>query len=328
VSPRAPSSPAPRTRAVSGEPRPTALRRYLPDPARLWICCCPRSWPGAGGLWCHLAERRLGAARPGGVPRIDPRAVDDLVYLPPVDEEHRAARDEVARELERASVPLLTQRRPGEAGGREEDVLDLLETLLVAGGRRLGELETTLRAAVWPLIPGLTDDPDEWEVGLAALARAGLETVLPLPLALEPADCRRLAEFTDEAGYQALFHGRRPDGRAFARAAARRGLGAFPRRPELAGSPRARFSRRAAAELAHVAELWLGLGRSEAAGQELLRASRWLDRSPHDLEALAREGNLDVLPWLGGESRRVVEDLAAGRPASLRRELEEEYLAP
>jgi hypothetical protein len=318
-------------RAVSESPKPVALRRYLPDPTRLWICGCPLSWPGAEGLWSHLAERRLGSPRIAGlpsgeVPRIDSASTHDLLYLPPVDPARQGAFDDLVQELERASVSVLTQRRPGAAVARQTDVLDLLESLLIDGPESLRGIETNQTTAVWPLIAGLTDDPDDWQTGLTALAAAGLSTVVPLALDLDPGDSRRLADFTDEGGYQALFHGARPDDRAFARAAARHGLAAFPRRPDVAGNERDRFSRCVAAELAHAAELWLRLGRAEAAGQELLRASRWTDRSKHDLRALAREGNLEVVPWLDAQSRGVVADLAAGRSSSLCRELEEEYL--
>lgn len=311
--------------------KPVALRRYLPDPTRLWICTSPATWPGGEGLWVHLAERRLGGSRPGGgppgeVPRIDPASIHDLLYLAPVDHGRQKALDALIRDLERACVAVVVQRRPGEPDARETDVLDLLDLLLVEGVKSLEDIETTQRTAVWPLIAGLTDNPDDWQAGLAALAAAGLETVVPLTLDLDPVDCRRLANFTDEAGYQALFHGAKPDDREFARAAALHGLAAFPQRPDVPGSERDRFSRRVAAELAHAAELWLRLGRAEAAGQELLRASRWTDRSKHDLRALAREGNLEVVPWLDAQSRGVVGDLAAGRRSSLSRELEAEYL--
>ncbi len=316
---------------MSESPNPVALRRYLPDPTRLWICGSPVSWPGREGFWTHLAERRLGGPRsgsapPGEVPSIDSGAMHDLVYLPPVDAERQEALGALVRDLEGSAVRVVTQRAPGASEARDHEVLDLLEWLLVEGAASLADIETSQTVAVWPLIPGLTDAAEAWEVGLAALAAAGLETVVPLALDLDPADCRRLADFTDEVGYQALFHGARPDDRAFARAAFQHGLTAFARRPDIGGSERDRFSRRVAAELAHAAELWLRLGRPEAAGQELLRASRWTDRSKYDLRALAREGNLEVVPWLDAQSRGVVGELAAGGVSSLSRDLEEEYL--
>jgi hypothetical protein len=145
-------------------------------------------------------------------------------------------------------------------------------------------------------------------------------------LELGPAERRRLAEFADEDAYQALFHGAPPDERAFAQLAWQQGLRTMSSRPEAAGGPRSQFNRKAAGELTQTAELWLRLGRPESAGQELLRAARWIERSAQDLRALVREGNLEVLPWLDPNSRQVVEDLAAGRVAKLREELEAEYL--
>jgi hypothetical protein len=66
--------------------------------------------------------------------------------------------------------------------------------------------------AVWPLVPGLTDDAVAWEAGCRALAAAGLRVVQATVPALMPGDRRRLAEETllgearGEEAYRALFH--------------------------------------------------------------------------------------------------------------------------
>jgi hypothetical protein len=220
------------------------------------------------------------------------------------------------------------QGRPGagHGHGRDGEVLDPLEVLVSQGVSGLADLETGYQVAVWPLIAGVTDDPEDWRLGVDRLVAAGVTALVPFALDLAPSERRRLAEWTDEDGYQALFHGSRPDERELARMASRAGLEVLARRPLIPGSARRAFCRRVATELAQAAELWSRLGRAEASGQDLLRAARWVERSPRDLRALVREGNLGVLPWLDSRSRAVVEDLAAERAPRLRVELEAEYL--
>jgi hypothetical protein len=316
--------PEPEEPVVNAGSRTSGWRRCRPEPGRWWIAQVPAAWPGAGGLWTHLADRALGRSGSGAVPTLDAATAQEVVYLPPVAPAQRRARSELATELRAAGLPVLGQCQPEEPGGADE-VLDLLSTLVTRRVEGLSELGEGRRSAVWPLIPGLTDDEDDWARGLDRLAAAGLETVVPMPVALTPAERRELAVYTDDRGYQALFHGATLDERGFTRLATARGLGTTPARLPLASTPRREFCRRAATELAIVADLWLRLGRGEAAGQELLRAARWVEDSEHDLRALAREGNLGVLPWLEGGALRVVEDLVAERPNSLRQELEGEY---
>lgn len=311
---------------MSAAPRASGLRHFLPEASRLWIRHAPSAWPGAPGWWIHLADRTLGAERAGEPTAIDPAAADDVVYLPPVPEGLRITAEAHARAIEAAGGVAIRQRFVGDVEAGRYDVLDPLSALLARGARGLRELETGCRVAVWPLVAGLTDRPADWTVGFAALRAAGVSTVVPMVLDLDPGCRRRLADLTDEVGYQVLFHGPAPDLRACVRAVVAAGLRPLVERPPLAAAPRQAFARRVAAELIQAAELWFRLGRPEAAGQDLLRAARWLERVDHDLRALAREGNLEVLPWLDARGRRLVEDLAADRVPVLRVELEGEYL--
>ena len=110
------------------------------------------------------------------------------------------------------------------------------------------------------------------------------------------------------------------------------GLGSCqaPRSPPPAHQPSARArsrNRAAAAQLASAAELWSAAGRAEGTGAEIWRAAREAEGFDRDLAALAREGRLGLLPWLAGPARGVVEAWAAGRPAELLAQLEEEWLA-
>lgn len=308
--------------------RAAGTRVYRPEPSRWWIHQVPTSWPAAAGRWTHLADRALGSTRSFSVPDLDAAAIADVLYLPPVDPEHLEAARGLADELRAAGLRVVTQSRCGEPEmeGRDElRVLDLLAPLVEHGVAALDALTTSCTSAVWPLIPGLTDRPDGWEAGLDLLASAGVEVVVPQTLELGPNERRDLAEFTDDEGYHALFHGPVPDEREFERAAAARGLATRPQRPRLSVAPRVEFCRQAAAELIVVADLWLRLERPEAAGQNLLRAARWVETFDQDLRAIAREGNLGVLPWLDDNALAVVEDLARERPSVLRRQLEDEY---
>ena len=61
-------------------------------------------------------------------------------------------------------------------------------------------------------------------------------------------------------------------------------------------------------------------------GQAFYRASRWVDREPHDVAALAREGNLGVIDWLDPADREVIDELVATGESSLLSELRHQYL--
>jgi hypothetical protein len=105
-----------------------------------------------------------------------------------------------------------------------------------------------------------------------------------------------------------LFHGKAASERRFAAVAARHGLEVFHRRAAREGDRRER-NLTLAELLALAGELWLRLGRGEVAGQELFRASRWVEDAAIDVRALAAEGNLEI-----------VEALRATGPASIVRE--------
>jgi hypothetical protein len=296
--------------------------------------------------------------------------LDDLLYLPPVPPELEPARREEARRWLAAGTPVLFQvlpspagsGRPEAAGGLAEElpsvpprsgwgdeigdgglppagttvVVDLLPLLLAGGGELVAAPPAPPGAvAVWPLVPGLGDRPEDWRRGCERLAAAGYATVQPLGLGLDPADRRRLAERASESAYHDLFHRPPPAERDFSRVAAGFGLAPFLRRPGTERWPGARpdappaaepppgspvgsaagsitpaaaaFSnRRLAGLLALAGELWLRVGRPEAQGQALFRAARWADETGYDLAALAREGNLGVVAALDQTSRELI----------------------
>jgi hypothetical protein len=333
--------------------RPEVL---LPDPDRQWIRYVPRSWPsapwsagagsGATPLWLDLARDRLGSpGRPdaGGI-ELPTGPFDDVLYVPPVAAELRAARDRAAAEVAAQGTPVLVQLLPGERAPEREGVValyDLLEPLVAGDLATLSELPAG-SAAVWPLLAGLTDTSDLREEGIRRLAGAGVSVLQAVSPELPPADRRRLFERRSGAGhdedeswdpggeeeveprledeaqavgegeaelFRRLFHAGLPDPRPLARAAHARGLAPFlPRplpRPPMTGAS----NREIAALLALAGELHLRLGRL-AAAQACFRAARWIDQASHDLQALTREGNLHVLPWLDPRCRPIIEEWA------------------
>jgi hypothetical protein len=285
-------------------------------------------------------------------------SLDDVLYLPPVPEQLADWRDALAERALAGGTPVLVQLLPGDgtrllaapgpgpgAAGAVV-VVDLLEALLPGGflheaadaaaifgtarsSGATGSGFAGIAAAVWPLLPGITEDPPLWERACERLAAAGLECLQALAPAFGPGDRRRLAQGSREGAFEALFHrGHReasPE-RDFARVAHRHGLAPFLPRPlPRPPWPRAE-NRRVGGLLALAAELWLRLGRPVEQAQSLFRAARWLDATPYDVDALRREGNLAVVTALDALARRVVADAAGGGEPALLGELLAEYL--
>ncbi len=287
-------------------------------------------------------------------------SLDDVLYLPPVPEQLADWRDALAERALAGGTPVLVQLLPGDetrllaapgpgpgAAGAVV-VVDLLEALLPGGflheaadaaailstarsSGAMGSGFAGIAAAVWPLLPGITEDPALWERACERLAAAGLECLQVLAPAFGPGDRRRLAQGSREGAFEALFHrGHReaPPERDCARVAHRHGLAPFLPRPlPRPPWPRAE-NRRIAGLLALAGELWLRLGRPVEQAQSLFRAARWLDATPYDVDALRREGNLAVVTALDPLARRVVAEAAGGGEPALLGDLLAEYLGP
>lgn len=308
------------------------LHETLPDPARLWIRWTPRDWPAPAQRWIDPARNLLVNAAPSD-PRAAPtprrltsRAYDDVVGLPPVAPDAREWRDARLAELTAAGAPVVVSRLPGEEPGPEAlSVYDLTAALLAGDAEAAADLPAGVWA-LWPLIAGRTDEASLVDRVLRRLADAGAVGVQVTVPELTPRQRRALAAEAGEEAFTALFHGPAADERDFHRRAAAHGLEIFPSRP-LPAAPRAAGNRRLAAVLLRVGDLQRRLGHSIARSESLWAAARNVDRAEHDLERLAREGNLDIVTWLGEESREIVEAFVReGRSRALE-ELEREYLA-
>jgi hypothetical protein len=359
--PETPAAPAaaPAVRAAA-VPRWTAR---LPEPGRFWIRHAPRRWEGPERPWLDLAAGRLGrssrrdtpsAGDEDGQPSLgdllgtSEPPIDDVLYLPPVPEDLAGWRDSLAEHALAGGTPVLVQLLPGDetrlsrapvpGAASAVVVVDLLAALLPGGWLHEDGLAepsagdfSGIAAAVWPLLPGLTDDPALWERGCERLAASGLGCLQALAPALGPGDRRRLAQGSREGTFEALFHrGHRepPPERDFARTAHRHGLAPFLTRP-LPRPPWPRVeNRRVAGRLGLAAELWLRLGRPVEQAQSLFRAARWLDATPYDVDALRREGNLAVVNALDPLARQVVAEAGGGGEPALLGELLAEYLGP
>lgn len=305
----------------------------LAEPTRLWIAYAPRTWRFRTRLYTDVGAGRLGASRRRAAVRapvlIEPLELDDLLYLPPVDEALRDSRDALAARLAAVETPFVAQIEPGEPAppGAALVACDLLHPLLSGELDRLGEVPAGA-IAIWPLVPGLGDHPMHLEEGLETLAAVGVRQVRGVVPDLDAAERRLLAEGQEEHVFDALFHGGRPSERLFDRAVAAAGLDPFPTRPEVDVVARRRGNRKIASALSQAGDLWLRLDRPVGPGQGLLRAARGAAGTQHDLSALAAEGNLKVMDWLDPASSRIVEEVAAGERPALLDELCHEYLGP
>jgi hypothetical protein len=162
-------------------------------------------------------------------------------------------------------------------------------------------------AAVFPLIPGWTAEEEPIEA-LAEAASRGVAASLTAFVPAADGEGRRAivaARSRYEPGeedrfFEVIHHGDWPERLAAGVAAARRaaaakGLRPVPPRPAGRGQPRG--NREAAARLEQRGEL-SEMGEHRAA--LLYAAVRWIDESPHDLSAVAREGNFrKVFPFEG-----------------------------
>lgn len=318
--------------------RPSKPASQLPEPGRFWVRYVPRAWEMPDRPWVHLGGARLGEWVRRGSPRpmetLAANPLDDVLYIPPVPAKRGPARDELATARLMDGTPLVVQLFPGEEPKIPpvQGVTFVFDLLAVLMDGDLGKLDRLPAgsSAVWPLIPGLTDDPSLWDEGCRRLALSGARCAQALAPALTPPDRHRIldeVESRDEL-FDALFHREPPPERDFARAAHRHGLDPFLARPLPRAPIVGRENRRIGEVLALIAELCQRLDRAVEQGQAFYRAARWVDETTYDLEALAHEGNLAVIKAFDERSLAVVAEVVETGESELLAELLAEYVAP
>jgi hypothetical protein len=309
----------------------------VPTPTGWWVAWEPRSWPAAPGPWSELAVGGVawrdlplaGAAGTGGASL--PSLVEDLVYLPPVAAAAIAERDAWLTALAARGVPALVQLLPGDVAPAADlstavTVFDPLPALVV------GDLERATAApagsaVVWPLIAGISDHRELFAAACQAWRDQGVAVVQVQRLEPSPEVRRRLASSLPEEQWDAVFHRPPPSERDLVRIASAHGFTPVLPRPPAPARPARRVANRAlAADLLWATELWLRLDRPPGRAAELVRVARRLEVLPHDVVALAREGNLGVLDWLGSEEETLLAGWCASGRLALLDELMTDYL--
>ena len=315
------------TQRVDSEAR-IRFAEIATEPASLWIRHAPTRWAGPEGWWLDLARVQLASPllQDASDLSFESQTFQDLVYLPPVRPEGEPARKKVIERCIADEIPMLAQLRLGdgapEAGATI--VYDLTQQLLE---RRVEELSSLPEGAwaVWPLLPGLTDDEELIDAGLELLAGAGASGVHAMTPALSAGQRRLLSSFAPASSYAEIFRLDAPSTALFAKRAALLGLGVCIDRPPLGGAWRVP-NRELAGHFATLGELCLRTGQAEGRAQEFFRAARWLGREKADLIEFAKRGNLRTVEWLGVECKEEVRRLAAGMPSLLLREFRDRYL--
>ena len=327
------------------------LREHVAEPANLWIRHSLSRWPAhdADTYWCDLATGVLAA--PTAAPASEAlvaaelvRSLTDVIYVPPLPADQNSLGTCIVEAAAVAGAPpliqmvgdvplsgstVVTAARQGLADLPPNAivVIDILDSLvrqsallreeLMEGRQPSLPLEpAALQDAtlVWPLVTGWTDQPGVLEPTMARFAAAGARRVLMRTLALDARDRRQLAERLQSSwpeAFDAVFHGDEspPDVPTFRSAAEAAGL--EHRLPRPLPVPPLPVRLRLARELAgHLIELG---DAADTGGDAYYRAARFLDRGEVDIQAVAREGNLGVLPWLEAPARQAVEQWLSAR---------------
>lgn len=277
------------------------VREIRPEPSRGWVRYVPRRWPAPETPWVDLSRSSLGKLS-GGEEDLEALAaheVDGVLYVPPVRRDLRAVRDRVVAAHRDRGAPVLVQLLPGEPAPEVPGLLarDLLLPVLRGEEIRAADLDLST-CGIWPLLPGSTAELD---------LPPGTSRVLPLALELDPKQRRALAEeLPDPDRGWGLFHGEPPSLEESLEVLFDRGIHPYLPRPLPDDPWPGRTNLRLAAALALAGELCLHLAEAPPRAETFRRAARFVDDSPHDLEALARDGNLAVLPWLEEEPKELV----------------------
>ena len=298
-------------------------RLIEPRASRLWAHFTPKRWPAAERPYLDLGERRIvwpSRTRPdrAGLQIPDaPPGFAEVVLLPPVGEAELAAKSTLADLIRAAGGMPLDQIPAGGGAARGPAsgnvVVDLSGELIF--GEAIAALPRSADSIlVVPLLPAVSDSEKWWPAIFERHGGASGSTIVGIAPELTPLDRRRLVEALGDDRFEEIHHRAKSAlelERAFARAASAAGFLPFFDRPVIPLPPRAARNRSLAAILAEAGERALALGHSEAEAVSLLTAARHVDESERDFVALAREGQLALLPFLSPRARSVIEEFAA-----------------
>ena len=274
-----------------------------------WIGAVPTGWPRME-WWTDLATGWVIDQARGG--QIETRKLpDEVLYLPPVPADAGALRRERLIGWMQAGARTVLHV---VAGGAEPNSVQPSPTLTVWDPTALlivGDVEqlSTPPAGswvLWPVIPGVSDDPRRFEGFARRAADAGVEGVLPMTPQLSPRSRRVIVDHHGGGIFESLHHRTSVEPSEIARVAWEFGLPFQPPRPGRSGESEVHV--RACSELGHLGDLYIRLGQDER-GQRVLRAQRWLEDSPWDLEVILRDGHLKLVPELADEAAVVVEEV-------------------
>jgi hypothetical protein len=206
-----------------------------------------------------------------------------------------------------------------------EIVLDLTASLLANRFEVEARFSEPPIAVIAPLLPSGSRHPTLWPNIVSPLEKSSPAAILGVSPELSPVDRRRLVESLGEEFFDRVHHEPEPglrEERDFAHFVANLGMNPFFERPRVQGlSLRAERNRRIAAVLFEAGERWLALERGEADGASLLAAGRHVESATLEIEALARERQLALLPYLAPLARRTVEAFVAEGRSPLLTEL-------
>ena len=302
---------------------PLPLTPLTPDPTNLWVDAVAHIHGDDETPWIDLRTGDVAGARSPvrgstGVP--GRRRLPTGIYLPPLAAADRRSADSLITWSRRVGPGVVAQVLPGTDSSLTGECWQIWDLLAVVIDRAWDRLDGIPERAtlLWPLVAGLTDTQDRIEEGLAALQGRTPQAVVPTRPRLTPRSRRSLSTRAGESSFEAAFHGREPDPRAFAAACVRRGLDILPRRPRWPHQRKARLARDIAAELGLIADKLADDRELEPRAQAFYRAARWFEVTEHNVRSLWREGNLGIVPWIDEEIERVVDELARGNDRSSR----------
>ena len=288
-----------------------------------WVESVPTNWPRPG-LWTDVTNQEvIDRDRSGSIDQEE--APLGVVYAPPVPAAAVDVRARALNQWRQAGVQLVVQVIAGESGPSPEADLTLWDpTNLIAMGKAMSLPNPPPGVwVIWPLMPDVSDGQalDRFVDRPSVRSIAG---IVPLAPRLSAQFKRKLVDGYGAGVFEALHHGAKPNVAAAARTIHQHHIFYQPVRPRR--THESDFHGNACSTLGCLGDLLIRLGEEER-GQRILRAVRWLEQSPWDLNVIIRDGHLPVIEQLGGETETVLQELSESGASALLASIREKYLA-